>query len=52
MAGSQKLLFNAAKLWDVEAVEALLAVSPDLPQAKDLRGRTALHLASRVKPSP
>ena len=46
------MLFNAAKLWDVEAVEALLAVSPDLAQAKDLRGCAALHLASRLKPSP
>ena len=49
-APSKTALFNAVKLWDVAAVEALLAVSPDLAQATDSKGRTALHLASGVKP--
>ena len=49
-APSKTALFNAVKLWDVAAVEALLAVSSDLAQATDSKGRTALHLASGVKP--
>jgi ankyrin repeat protein len=49
-APSKTALFNAVKLWDVLTVEALLAVSPDLAQATDSKGRTALHLASSVKP--
>jgi ankyrin repeat protein len=49
-APSKTALFNAVKLWDVPAVEALLAVSSDLAQATDSKGRTALHLASGVKP--
>ncbi len=47
---SKTALFNAAKLWDVETVEALLAASADLAQAKDSKGRTALHLACSMKP--
>ncbi len=47
---SKTALFNAVKLWNVAAVEALLAVCPDLAQATDSKGRTALHLACSVKP--
>lgn len=50
-APSKTALFNAVKLWNVPAVEALLAMSPDLAQATDSKGRTALHLACSVKPS-
>jgi len=49
-APSKTALFNAAKRWDVPAVEALLAASPNLAQATDSKGRTALHVASSVKP--
>ena len=48
---SRTALFNAAKAWDAAAVEALLVASPDLAQATDPKGRTALHLACGVKPS-
>jgi uncharacterized protein len=48
---SKTALFNAVKLWNAAAVEALLAVSPDLAQATDSKGRTALHLACAVKPN-
>ena len=47
---SKTPLFNAAKAWDAAAAEALLAASPDLAQATDAKGRTALHLACGVKP--
>ncbi len=47
---SKTALFNAAKAWDVGAVEALLAVAPELAQATDPTGRGALHLACSVKP--
>jgi uncharacterized protein len=47
---SKTALFNAARLWDAPAVEALLAASPSLVLATDSRGRTALHLACGVKP--
>jgi hypothetical protein len=50
-APSKTALFNAVKLWDAPAIEALLAVSPSLAQATDSKGRTALHLACSVKPS-
>jgi uncharacterized protein len=48
-ATSKTALFNAVKLWDVPAVEALLAASPNLAQATDSKGRTALQLACSVK---
>jgi ankyrin repeat protein len=48
---SKTAFFNATKLWDAPAVEAMLAVCPDLAQATDSKGRTALHLASSMKPS-
>ena len=47
---SKTALFNAAKAWDAATAEALLAASPDLAQATDPKGRTALHLACGVKP--
>ena len=43
-------LFVAVKAWDTAAVEALVGKSPDLAQATDPKGRTALHLACAVKP--
>jgi uncharacterized protein len=48
---SKTALFNAAKTWDAAAAEALLSASPDLAQATDPKGRTALHLACGVKPN-
>ena len=47
---SKTALFNAAKSWDVVAVESMLAERPDLAAATDPKGRTALHLACNVKP--
>jgi uncharacterized protein len=48
---SKTNLFKAAKAWDPAATEALLAVAPDLGQATDPKGRTALHLACAAKAS-
>jgi uncharacterized protein len=48
---SKTALFDAAKAWDAAAVEALLEASPDLAQATDPKGRTALHLACGVRPT-
>ncbi len=43
---SKTALFNAAKNWDSTVVQQLLTKSPDLVQARDNRGRTALHLCA------
>ena len=43
-------LFKAAKGWDIAPVKTILAAAPDLAQARDPRGRTALHIACAVKP--
>ncbi len=48
---SKTALFDAAKAWDAASVEALLEASPDLAQATDPKGRTALHLACGVRPT-
>jgi ankyrin repeat protein len=42
--------FEAAKVWNAAALQALLRASPDLAQAVDSRGRTALHMACAVRP--
>ncbi len=47
---SKTALFDAAKAWDLGEVQALVEVSPQLVQATDPRGRTALHLACAAKP--
>ena len=47
---SRTSLFAAARNWDAPAVAAALAAAPELVNASDPRGRTALHLACTVKP--
>ncbi|NDZ16889.1 hypothetical protein C7T35_02175 [Variovorax sp. WS11] len=49
-APSRTSLFAAARNWDAPAVAAALAAAPELVNASDPRGRTALHLACTVKP--
>jgi len=43
---SKTALFSAVKQWDVAETRRLLAAQPDLVQAKDANGRTALHLCA------
>jgi uncharacterized protein len=47
---SKTALFSAAKCWDAAAVRKFLAVAPELAEATDPSGRTALHIACAVKP--
>jgi uncharacterized protein len=47
---SKTSLFAAAKSWDQVSVAAILAKAPELVDASDPQGRTALHLACAVKP--
>ena len=47
---SRTALFSAAKTWDSAAVKQMLAAAPELAQAADPAGRTALHIACGVKP--
>jgi ankyrin repeat protein len=47
---SRTALFQAARIWDISAVQALLKASPGLTGATDPKGRAALHLACAVKP--
>lgn len=47
---SKTALFIAAKTWDAVSVERMMAASPDLADATDAKGRTALHMACTVKP--
>jgi ankyrin repeat protein len=47
---SKTALFNATKCWDVAAVKKFLAAAPELAEATDSSGRTALHIACAVKP--
>ena len=47
---SKTALFNATKCWDVVAVKKFLAAAPELAEATDSSGRTALHIACAVKP--
>jgi ankyrin repeat protein len=42
-------MFDAAKAWDLAAVRTLVKAAPQLVQATDPKGRTALHLACAVK---
>ena len=43
-------LFEKAKSWDAASVRAALNEAPALIEARDARGRTALHIACSVKP--
>ena len=43
---SKTALFAAAKNWNTGRVRELLAQSPELVQARDPRGRTALHICA------
>jgi ankyrin repeat protein len=43
-------LFDAARNWNVAAVDALLTAAPALAAAADPRGRMALHVACAVQP--
>jgi len=47
---SRTAFFNAAKIWDVVRVKTTLVAAADLATARDPRGRTALHVASAVRP--
>jgi ankyrin repeat protein len=47
---SKTTMFDAAKTWDLVAVRTLVKAAPQLVQATDPKGRTALHLACAVKP--
>jgi uncharacterized protein len=47
---SKTAMFDAAKAWDLAAVRTLVKAAPQLVQATDPKGRTALHLACAVKP--
>lgn len=44
---SKTALFNAAKAWDAPTVAALLTTDPGLIQARDPKGRSALHVCAR-----
>jgi uncharacterized protein len=50
MKPSKTALFTAAKRWDANCLAALLSAAPDLIDAKDPRGRKAVHVACSVKP--
>ena len=52
MRPSKTALFEAAKRWDAAAIAALLKAAPELVQARDQRGRTALHIACSSQPGP
>ena len=43
---SKTALFKAAKLWQKKTVAGLPAANPDLVEARDARGRTALQLCA------
>lgn len=47
---SKTAWFNAAKLWDVVTLKALLKEAPSLLEATDVKGLNALHMACTVKP--
>ncbi|MGS0891435.1 ankyrin repeat domain-containing protein [Burkholderia stagnalis] len=47
---SKTALFGASRQWDWHAVAALLAAAPELVDASDPQGRTALHQACAIKP--
>jgi ankyrin repeat protein len=52
MKPSKSALFDSAKRWDAPAVVAILKAAPGLVHATDPKGRTALHIACAVPPSP
>jgi ankyrin repeat protein len=43
-------LFAAAGIWDERSVTTILALAPELVEASDPQGRTALHRACAVRP--
>ena len=47
---SRTALFSAARIWDWKTVAALCAAAPELIEASDPQGHTALHRACAVKP--
>lgn len=47
---SRTALFSAARAWDWQSVAALLVAAPELIEASDPQGYTALHRACAVKP--
>ncbi|VVD86071.1 hypothetical protein PPN31114_01406 [Pandoraea pneumonica] len=47
---SKTALLTAARAWDWQTVAALLAAAPELVDASDPQGHTALHRACAVKP--
>ncbi|MFM0073568.1 ankyrin repeat domain-containing protein [Paraburkholderia sediminicola] len=47
---SRTALFAAVRMWDWPTVAALLAAAPELVEASDPQGHTALHRACSVKP--
>jgi uncharacterized protein len=47
---SRSALFSAARIWDWQAVAALLDSAPELAGVSDPEGRTALHRACAIKP--
>jgi ankyrin repeat protein len=47
---SKTSLFEAAKRWDAAAIRTILAAAPALVEARDPKGRMALHMACAVKP--
>ncbi|RIX82051.1 ankyrin repeat domain-containing protein [Acidovorax cavernicola] len=47
---SKTSLFAAAKRWDAATVASILAQAPELANASDPKGRTALHLACGIAP--
>jgi uncharacterized protein len=47
---SKTAIFRAARAWDVTSLESMLEARPELVDATDPKGRTALHLACVVKP--
>lgn len=50
MKPSRTALLDAAKRWDVATVKALAKAAPDLLEARDPKGRMALHIACSTPP--
>jgi uncharacterized protein len=47
---SRTALFSAVRMWDWPTTAALLTAAPELVEASDPQGHTALHRACAVKP--
>ncbi len=47
---SRTSLFAAATMWDAATVAEILSLAPELVEASDPQGRTALHRACAIKP--